>query len=74
MEDVMAQTLALLLDKLWRIDRMLMSAEAPRNSVLRGIDRHRASVAKALRRAVDGIENAQFEEVGKKQIVDRKAA
>ncbi len=74
MDTVMAQTLALKLDQVDRIDRMLMSAEARRNSVLREIDRHRASVAQALRQAVKDIEDAQFEEVEAKKIADQKAA
>jgi len=68
MEDVMAQTLALKLDEIERIDRMTTNAEARRNVALREIDRHRASVAQALRRAVNDIEDAQFEEVGAKKI------
>lgn len=74
MEDVMAETLALKLDEIERIDRMMMNAEARRNAILREIDRHRASVALALRRAVTDIEAAQFEDVGVKKIADRKAA
>jgi hypothetical protein len=73
MDAVMAETLALELDKVERIDRMIMSAEARRNAVLREVDRHRASVAQALRQAAN-VEDAQFEEVGAKQIVDRNAA
>jgi hypothetical protein len=73
MDAVMAETLAHELDKIERIDRMIMSAEARRNAVLREVDRHRTSVAQALRRAVD-VEDAQFEEVGVKQIADRNAA
>jgi len=73
MDAVMAETLAHELDKIERMDRMIMSAEARRNAVLREVDRHRASVAQALRRAVD-VEDAQFEEVGAKQIADRNAA
>jgi hypothetical protein len=73
MDAVMAETLACELDKIERMDRMIMSAEARRNAVLREVDRHRASVAQALRRAVD-VEDAQFEDVGVKQIADRTAA
>ena len=73
MDAVMAETLALELDRVERIDRMIMSAEARRNAVLREVDRHRASVAQALRRAVN-VEDAQFEEVGAKHIADRNAA
>jgi hypothetical protein len=74
MEDVMAQTLALKLDEIERIDRMTMNAEARRNAALHEIERHRASVAQALRLTVNNIEDAQFEEVGAKQITDREAA
>jgi hypothetical protein len=73
MESAAAQTLVLKLDAIERIDRMIMNAEARRNAVLREIDRHRASVAQALRRAAD-IEDVQFEELGAKQIADRNAA
>ncbi len=74
MDAVMAETLALKLDQVERIDRMTMNAESRRNSVLREIDRHRASLALAVRQAVKDIEDAQFEEVGAKKIADRKAA
>jgi|SoiMetStandDraft_2_1073263.scaffolds.fasta_scaffold07427_4 hypothetical protein len=73
MESAAARTLALNIDVIERIDRMIMHAEARRNAVLREIDRHRASVAQALRRATD-IEDVQFEELGAKQIADRNAA
>jgi hypothetical protein len=74
MESVTARTLALKIDEIERIDRMIMSAEARRNAVLREVDRHRASVAQTLRQAANDVEDAQFEEVGAKQIVDRSAA
>jgi hypothetical protein len=73
MESAAARTLALNIDVIERIDRMIMHAEARRNAALREIDRHRASVAQALRRATD-IEDVQFEELGAKQIADRNAA
>jgi hypothetical protein len=47
MDAVMAQTLAIKLDQVERIDWMTMRAEARRNTVLREVDRHRASVAQA---------------------------
>jgi hypothetical protein len=74
MESATARTLALKIEKIERIDRLIMSAEARRNSVLREVDRHRASVAQALREAAKDIEDAQFEEVEAKKIVDRNAA
>jgi len=73
MDAVMAETLALELDKVERIDRMIMSAEARRNAVLREVDRHRASVAQALRQTPN-VEDAQVKEVSTKQIEDRNAA
>ena len=73
MDAVWAETLARELDKVERIDRMIMSLEARRNAILREIDRHRASVAQALREAVN-VEDAQFEEVRAKQIAHRDAA
>jgi hypothetical protein len=51
------------LDAVERIDRMIMNAEARRNAALREIERRRASVAEALRRATDGIVDAEFKEV-----------
>lgn len=74
MDAVMARILAIKLEQIERIDRLMMSAEARRNAVLREVDRHRASVAQALRQAADNIEDTQFEEVGAKLIIDRSAA
>lgn len=74
MDAVMARILAIKLEQIERIDRLIMSAEARRNAVLREVDRHRASVAQALRQAADNIEDTQFEEVGAKLIIDRSAA
>ena len=58
-EAVTAQTLALKIDIVERIDRMMATAEARRNSVLREIERHRASFARTLRRAVQDVEDAE---------------
>ncbi|MGB8611430.1 MAG: hypothetical protein WCD60_07265 [Pseudolabrys sp.] len=74
MDAVMARILAIKLEQIERIDRLIMSAKARRNAVLREVDRHRASVAQALRQAADNIEDAQFEQVGAKLIMDRSAA
>jgi hypothetical protein len=41
MDSVMAQTLSLKLDVIQTIDRMIATAEARRNGILREIDRHR---------------------------------
>jgi hypothetical protein len=48
--------------------------EARRNAVLREVDRHRVSVAEALRRAANDVEDAHFSEIAPKQIVDQSAA
>jgi hypothetical protein len=58
-EAVTAQTLALKIDIVERIDRMMVTAEARRNAVLREIERHRASFARTLRRAVRGVVDAE---------------
>jgi hypothetical protein len=42
---------------------MIMNAEARRNAALREIERHRASIAEALRRVTDDIVDAEFEDV-----------
>jgi hypothetical protein len=60
---ITAQTLAVKLDDVERIDRMLASAEVRRNAVLREIDRHRSAVAERLRTAAEQIEDADFSEV-----------
>jgi hypothetical protein len=49
---VTAQTLALHIDGVDRIDRMIMLAEARRAAALQEIERHRASLAQGLRRAL----------------------
>jgi hypothetical protein len=52
LDGVAAQGLCVKLDVIERIDRMIMAAEARRNAALREIDRHRATLGRALRRAV----------------------
>ena len=56
----MAQALHIRLNDIERIDRMIMNAEARRNTVLREIDRHRAALADALRRATENVRDAEF--------------
>jgi hypothetical protein len=63
MDAVMAQTLALKIDEVERIDRMVAGAEARRNVALREIDRHRATLGAALRQAADAVEDAEFREI-----------
>jgi hypothetical protein len=59
----MAETLALKIDEVERIDRMAASAEARRNVALREIDRHRSVLGAALRQAVEEVEDAEFKEI-----------
>jgi hypothetical protein len=63
MDEVMAQTLAVVLPSVERFDRMLASAEARRDSALRELGRHREALAAALRRATENIEDAEFENI-----------
>jgi hypothetical protein len=63
MEDVTAEALSSKIDTFERIDRMLASAEARRNNALREIDRHRGALGAAMRRAVDEVEDAEFQDV-----------
>jgi hypothetical protein len=50
-----------------RIDRMAMAAEARRNAALRELERHRASLAQALRQASDDIIEAEYQDVKQTQ-------
>jgi hypothetical protein len=63
MDAVMAQTLALKLDKVERIDRLIASAEARRNNCLHEIARHRETFGATLRLAAQEAEDAKFVEV-----------
>jgi hypothetical protein len=63
MDAVMAQTLALKIDEVERIDRMVASAEIRRNVALREIDRHRTTLGAALRKAADEVVDAEFREI-----------
>jgi hypothetical protein len=64
MDVVMAQALQIALNDIERIDGMIMKAEARRNAALREIERHRAALADALRRATESVRDAEFTEVG----------
>jgi len=59
---VMAQTLAVRIDDVERIDRMVTIAEARRDAVLREIRARRAAFGRALRRAGQAID-AEFGDV-----------
>jgi hypothetical protein len=62
-EDVTAQALSAEIENFERIDRMVMNAEARRNAALRELERHRMTLAQALRQASDNVIDADFEEV-----------
>jgi hypothetical protein len=74
MDAVMAQTLSAKLDGIERIDRMTMTAEVRRIAILREVDRHREALGDALRRAVQHVEDAEFEVVDVKQAIGRNVA
>lgn len=57
METVMANTLSFKLDELERIGRMVTVAEARRSAALQEIERHRETLGKKLRQAVQELEN-----------------
>jgi hypothetical protein len=62
-DTVTAAGVAARLQAFERIDRMIASAEARRNAVLREISRHRDAVAVRLARASETIEDAEFADV-----------
>ena len=45
------------------MDRMLASAEGRRDAALRELTRHRETLAVAVRRATEKIDDAEFEEI-----------
>ena len=63
MDEVMAEAFAAVIDPFERIDRPLASAEARRNNALREIDRHREALGAAVRRGVDEVQDAEFQDV-----------
>ena len=62
-DEVTAQTLDSKLDSFERLDRMLASAEARRNNALREVDRHRDALGGGVRRSIEEIEDAEFQDV-----------
>jgi hypothetical protein len=63
MGEVMAEAFAAVIDPFERIDRLLASAEARRNNALREIDRHREGLGAAVRRGVEEVQDAEFQDV-----------
>jgi hypothetical protein len=74
MESVWARVLERNLDKIERIDRMVMIAEGRRNAALREIERHRDSLAKRLREITDQVEDAEFQEITEAKTIGKEAA
>jgi hypothetical protein len=62
-EDLTAATLARNLNTFERIERMLDSVEARRNKSLLEIERHRAAYGASIRQTLDGVEDAEFQDV-----------
>jgi hypothetical protein len=68
MDEVLAEGFAAVIDPFERIDRLLASAEARRNNALREIDRHREALGAAMRRGVEEVQDAQFQDVETGQV------
>ncbi len=67
MDSFMAVGLTEKLDYIERIDRLTMIAEERRNAMLGEIERRRAVFGATLRRNVQEIEDAEFEEIGQRK-------
>lgn len=59
--EVMASAFAREADGIERVDRLITVAEGRRNSVLREIERRRATFARSLRGEIEKVEDAEFE-------------
>jgi hypothetical protein len=67
-DEVTAKTLESRLDSFERLDRLMASAEARRNNVLRELDRHREALGAVTRQAIEEIEDADFQDVETSEI------
>ena len=74
MDAVVAQALLADIDSFERIDRMVMNVEARRNAALREMERHRTTLAQALRQASDDVVEADFEDVAPDSRAQRDVA
>ena len=61
MDTVIARAMEYKIEKMERLDRMLVSAEARRSAALRELDCHRAPLAQKLRRSIAQAEHAELE-------------
>lgn len=73
-DDRMADALLKIFDHIERIDRLTAVAETRRNTSLHEIDRHRAVLGEAIRRGVQEVEDAKFEEIETSSAKGKSAA
>ena len=74
MEDVNARAMALAIDDIERVDRLLLRAESSRNAVLREIERRRDLFAHRLRAAMHDLDEGEFKEVKSNVMTSESAA
>jgi hypothetical protein len=73
MDEVMAETLALVLDHVERIDHMIERLELRRNGTLHEVDRHREALGRDLRWAAQQVEDGELRAIEDKAGTDRSA-
>jgi hypothetical protein len=73
-ESVTAEVFVAIGEALERIDRLMMNAETRRNTALHEVERHRSTLAQALRRATHDVVDAEFEDVRPGQRAQKDAA
>ena len=71
-DTVIARAITDNMDNIERIDRWITMLEGRRNAILREIERRRAVFAQALRNKVQEVEDAEFETIEPKAIVNEK--
>jgi len=71
---IKAEAFSLRIDHVERINKMIISAEARRNSALREIERHRANFGQRLRGAAKRVEERENPGVGNQSSDQRRAA
>ncbi len=74
MAGVGARSLSVWLGEFERLERLITSAEGRRHAALRELDRHRATLAQTLRRAVADVEDAEFRVIAPEQPAPGAAA
>ena len=70
----MAETLRTNIDEIDRIERMIANLERRRNSALREIELHRATLAYRLQRAIQQVEDGEYQEVEAESVESKSAA